>query len=323
MKTVINKFSVFVLIAMLVVSFFPSYVASADSTVLKDGGEYKVNVNFFKDKTGSTTKEKSVADDYINNEATIKVENNQPYLYLNVKNSSWWKAMAVSETGNRPETPNPKEDYAGKYNDVQIVSKDDSTQTQVIKIKVEDLNKIVYSYMHIVVDTIPGFTYDNWYQIDLVIDPASVQVISEPEEKPAALADGTYKVPFAAKHASEDKASSMQKYFDNPVYIQVKDGKRTAAMTINDTDTVKEFQTTVDGAFKETTTLSTKDKTRTVQFNVPDENADLLAHVNYEAPFNGGVHKGSADFRLAFDTTQATKVADSEFPVATPTEPEK
>ena len=46
MKTVINKFSVFVLIAMLVVSFFPSYVASADSTVLKDGGEYKVNVNF-------------------------------------------------------------------------------------------------------------------------------------------------------------------------------------------------------------------------------------------------------------------------------------
>ncbi|WP_183108582.1 NEAT domain-containing protein, partial [Brochothrix thermosphacta] len=72
-------------------------------------------------------------------------------------------------------------------------------------------------------------------------------------------------------------------YFDNPVYIQVKDGKRTAAMTINDTDTVKEFQTTVDGAFKETTTLSTKDKTRTVQFNVPDENADLLAHVNYEA----------------------------------------
>ncbi|WP_183108578.1 NEAT domain-containing protein, partial [Brochothrix thermosphacta] len=229
MKTVINKFSVFVLIAMLVVSFFPSYVASADSTVLKDGGEYKVNVNFFKDKTGSTTKEKSVADDYINNEATIKVENNQPYLYLNVKNSSWWKAMAVSETGNRPETPNPKEDYAGKYNDVQIVSKDDSTQTQVIKIKVEDLNKIVYSYMHIVVDTIPGFTYDNWYQIDLVIDPASVQVISEPEEKPAALADGTYKVPFAAKHATEDKASSMQKYFDNPVYIQVKDGKRTAA----------------------------------------------------------------------------------------------
>ena len=58
MKTMINKFSVFVLIAMLVVSFFPSYVASADSTVLKDGGEYKVNVNFFKDKTGSTTKEK-------------------------------------------------------------------------------------------------------------------------------------------------------------------------------------------------------------------------------------------------------------------------
>ncbi|WP_176718474.1 NEAT domain-containing protein, partial [Brochothrix thermosphacta] len=69
-------------------------------------------------------------------------------------------------------------------------------------------------------------------------------------EKPAALADGTYKIPFAAKHATEDKASSMQKYFDNPVYIQVKDGKRTAAMTINDTDTVKEFQTTVDGAFK-------------------------------------------------------------------------
>ncbi|EUJ33587.1 sortase B cell surface sorting signal domain-containing protein, partial [Brochothrix thermosphacta DSM 20171 = FSL F6-1036] len=247
-------------------------------------------------------------------------------VYIQVKDGKRTAAMTINDTDTVKEFQTTVD---GVFKETTTLSTKDKTRT--VQFNVPDENADLLAHVNYEAP-FNGGVHKGSADFRLAFDTTQATKVADSEfpvvtptepEKPAALADGTYKIPFAAKHATEDKASSMQKYFDNPVYIQVKDGKRTAAMIINDTDTVKEFQTTVDGAFKETTTLSTKDKTRTVQFNVPDENADLLAHVNYEAPFNGGIHKGSADFRLAFDTTQATKVADSEFPVATPTEPEK
>lgn len=340
MKKMFKKLNSCLVITLLFFSLVPSYTAIAEEPLLKDGGEYQVQLNFYKDQTGGSTKESSAANAYLDHTGTIKVENNQPYLYVTVKNSGWWKNFATSKSGERPATPVPAENYQGTYQDVEVISENQADNTRKVRIKMESLDKIIFLYMHINVDTVPGFNYDNWYQVDLTIDPSSLVVVSEPviEEPsipvvPTELADGTYKVPFTAKHATEEKASSMQKYFDNPVWLKVENGKKTIAMNLNDSKTVTSFQTEVGGSLVETGIVS-KDEaqnSRIVTFDVPNLTTDLNAHVAYQVDMGGGkLYNGQANFRLLFDSTQAVGIQSSEFPSApepekpvTPVDPEK
>ena len=331
MKKMFKKLNSCLVITLLFFSLVPSYTAIAEEPLLKDGGEYQVQLNFYKDQTGGSTKESSAANAYLDHTGTIKVENNQPYLYVTVKNSGWWKNFATSKSGERPATPVPAENYQGTYQDIEVISENPADNTRKVRIKMESLDKIIFSYMHINVDTVPGFNYDNWYQVDLTIDPSSLVVVSEPviEEPsipvvPTELADGTYKVPFTAKHATEEKASSMQKYFDNPVWLKVENGKKTIAMNLNDSKTVTSFQTEVGGSLVETGIVS-KDEaqnSRIVTFDVPNLTTDLNAHVAYQVDMGGGkLYNGQANFRLLFDPTQAVAIPSNEFPSAP--EPEK
>ncbi|MEK4150542.1 NEAT domain-containing protein [Carnobacterium sp. FSL E2-0243] len=331
MKKMFKKLNSCLVITLLFFSLVPSYTAIAEESLLKDGGEYQVQLNFYKDQTGGSTKESSAANAYLDHTGTIKVENNQPYLYVTVKNSGWWKNFATSKSGERPATPVPAENYQGTYQDVEVISENPADNTRKVRIKMESLDKIIFSYMHINVDTVPGFNYDNWYQVDLTIDPSSLVVVSEPviEEPsipvvPTELADGTYKVPFTAKHATEEKASSMQKYFDNPVWLKVENGKKTIAMNLNDSKTVTSFQTEVGGSLVETGIVS-KDEaqnSRIVTFDVPNLTTDLNAHVAYQVDMGGGkLYNGQANFRLLFNPTQAVAIPSNEFPSAP--EPEK
>lgn len=340
MKKMFKKLNSCLVITLLFFSLVPSYTAIAEEPLLKDGGEYQVQLNFYKDQTGGSTKESSAANAYLDHTGTIKVENNQPYLYVTVKNSGWWKNFATSKSGERPATPVPAENYQGTYQDVEVISENPADNTRKVRIKMESLDKIIFSYMHINVDTVPGFNYDNWYQVDLTIDSSSLVVVSEPviEEPsipvvPTELADGTYKVPFTAKHATEEKASSMQKYFDNPVWLKVENGKKTIAMNLNDSKTVTSFQTEVGGSLVETGIVS-KDEaqnSRIVTFDVPNLTTDLNAHVAYQVDMGGGkLYNGQANFRLLFDPTQAVAIPSNEFPSApepekpvTPVDPEK
>lgn len=326
MKKLWKKGLVSLLAWTLIFQMIPGFSASATDSRLKDGGEYQVQVNFYKDNTGKTTKESSEADKYIDHTATIKVENGQPYMYLTITNSNFWQTMAISKDGSRPEKPVQAEVYQGSYQDVQTVSTDAANNTRVEKFKLSSLDDIIYSYMHIKVDAI---SYDHWYQVDLTIDPSSLKVISEPAvTTPGTLSDGIYTIPFVAKKANDDTNSSMQNYFDNPAWLKVKNGKKTIAMTVNDNKTVTALKTQLAGALQDVKIIS-EDKdanTRIVEFEVVDLSQPLAAHVNYEAPFNGSVYKGQADFRYVFDTTKAVTAslypgADVTPPVVDPEEP--
>lgn len=326
MKKLWKKGLVLLLAWTLIFQMIPGFSASATDSRLKDGGEYQVQVNFYKDNTGKTTKESSEADKYIDHTATIKVENGQPYMYLTITNSNFWQTMAISKDGSRPAKPVQAEVYQDSYQDVQTVSTDAANNTRVEKFKLSSLDDIIYSYMHIKVDAI---SYDHWYQVDLTIDPSSLKVISEPAvTTPGTLSDGIYTIPFVAKKANDDTNSSMQNYFDNPAWLKVKNGKKTIAMTVNDNKTVTALKTQLAGALQDVKIIS-EDKdanTRIVEFEVVDLSQPLAAHVNYEAPFNGSVYKGQADFRYVFDTTKAVTAslypgADVTPPVVDPEEP--
>ncbi|MBC1736171.1 NEAT domain-containing protein [Listeria seeligeri] len=326
MKKLWKKGLVSLLALTLIFQMIPGFTANAADSKLKDGGEYQVQVNFYKDNTGKTTKESSEADKYIDHTATIKVENGQPYMYLTITSSNFWQTMAVSKDGTRPEKPAQAEVYQDSYEDVQTVSTDATNNTRVEKFKLNSLDDIIFSYMHIKVDAI---NYDHWYQVDLTIDSSSFKVISEPTvTNPVTLADGIYTIPFVAKKANDDINSSMQNYFDNPAWLKVKNGKKTVAMTVNDNKTVTALKTQLAGALQDVKVVS-EDKdanTRIVEFEVEDLNQPLAAHVNYEAPFNGSVYKGQADFRYVFDTTKAVVASsypgtDVTPPVVDPEEP--
>ncbi|WP_271006717.1 NEAT domain-containing protein [Listeria seeligeri] len=326
MKKLWKKGLVSLLALTLIFQMIPGFTANAADSKLKDGGEYQVQVNFYKDNTGKTTKESSEADKYIDHTATIKVENGQPYMYLTITSSNFWQTMAVSKDGTRPEKPAQAEVYQDSYEDVQTVSTEATNNTHVEKFKLNSLDDIIFSYMHIKVDAI---NYDHWYQVDLTIDSSSFKVISEPTvTNPVTLADGIYTIPFVAKKANDDTNSSMQNYFDNPAWLKVKNGKKTVAMTVNDNKTVTALKTQLAGALQDVKVVS-EDKdanTRIVEFEVEDLNQPLAAHVNYEAPFNGSVYKGQADFRYVFDTTKAVVASsypgtDVTPPVVDPEEP--
>ncbi|HBL6183533.1 TPA: hemin/hemoglobin-binding protein Hbp2, partial [Listeria monocytogenes] len=318
MKKLWKKGLVAFLALTLIFQLIPGFASAADSR-LKDGGEYQVQVNFYKDNTGKTTKESSEADKYIDHTATIKVENGQPYMYLTITNSTWWQTMAVSKNGTRPEKPAQADVYQDRYEDVQTVSTDAAKDTRVEKFKLSSLDDVIFSYMHIKVDAI---SYDHWYQVDLTIDPSTFKVISEPAvTTPVTLSDGIYTIPFVAKKANDDSNSSMQNYFNNPAWLKVKNGKKMVAMTVNDNKTVTALKTTLAGTLQDVKVVS-EDKdanTRIVEFEVEDLNQPLAAHVNYEAPFNGSVYKGQADFRYVFDTAKAT--AASSYPGSDETPP--
>ena len=339
MTTKIKKISSLLLIGLLFINLFPTTIVKADN-VLKDGGEYKIQVNFFKDNTGNRTKESSAANGYIQQEATIKVENGQPYLYVTLKNSNWWKNFATSKSGEHPVAPSPVENYQGTYQDVEYSTPNNGER--VAKIKINSIDNVVYSYMHIKVEGIPGFDYDNWYQVDLTMNPSSLTVVSEPSKPvepeppvttepptnpaestdpttPKPLADGLYTIPFTAKHATQDKASSMQGYFDNPAWLKVENGHNFVALRINKSETVTSLQTTLGSSLTDATVLSTDEgsNSRIVQFEVSDLNQELLSHVTYQAPMgNGTIYQGKADFRFIFDGTKA--IPTSEYPTATP-----
>ncbi|HAO6047509.1 TPA: cell surface protein, partial [Listeria monocytogenes] len=134
MKKLWKKGLVAFLALTLIFQLIPGFANAADSR-LKDGGEYQVQVNFYKDNTGKTTKESSEADKYIDHTATIKVENGQPYMYLTITNSTWWQTMAVSKNGARPEKPAQADVYQDRYEDVQTVSTDAAKDTRVEKFK--------------------------------------------------------------------------------------------------------------------------------------------------------------------------------------------
>ena len=48
--------------------------------------------------------------------------------------------------------------------------------------------------------------------------------------------------PFTAKHATQDKASSMQGYFDNSAWLKVENGHNFVAVRINKSETVTSLQ---------------------------------------------------------------------------------
>ncbi len=129
-------------------------------------GEYSVPFTVLKD-TGS---EQSTTAEYMVSPAKVIVQNDKVFAVVTLNNSSWWQYFKV-QTG-------------GGFADVQVLSNDTTNDKRVVKFEVKDIGQLVNAKIHVIVTGIPGFTYDNKYDIRFKFNSSTIP--SAPvAEKPA------------------------------------------------------------------------------------------------------------------------------------------
>ncbi|KOS26353.1 cell surface protein [Bacillus anthracis] len=115
------------------------------------------------------------------------------------------------------------------------------------------------------------------------------------------LADGKYNIAFKVLKSNKDEESRMNKYFESPATLTVKNGKKYVSFTVKNSSWIKSFQIEKDGEFVETKVLSEnkEENTRVVEFEVDDLSKKLNAKVKVDIPIINYHH--SYDIRIAFD----------------------
>ncbi|WP_318617267.1 NEAT domain-containing protein [Sporosarcina sp. YIM B06819] len=174
------KKNVIIIVAMLFMLIVPAVAPQAASPYAD--GEYTVPFSVLKD-TGS---EPSATAEYVVNPAKLIVQNGNMHVIMTLNNSSWWQYFKVNGT------------------EVQVVSEDEANDKRVVKFEVKDLDQLVSAKIHIIVTGIPGFTYDNKYDIRFKFNSTNIP-LAPVVEKPAPTP--------TTKPAETEKATStpMQK----------------------------------------------------------------------------------------------------------------
>ena len=102
----------------------------------------------------------SVADEYFEKPAKLIVKDGKFTVETTLKNSSWWQSFQVASNDG--------------FVDVAEISKNNAEDTSVVQFDVQNVNEIVNGKVHIIVTGIPGFEYDNKYDIRFTFDPSGI-----------------------------------------------------------------------------------------------------------------------------------------------------
>lgn len=169
-QRLMRMFSILLMAAAMLVAIVPQ--AAVASSALADG-EYTVPLEVLKAESNDI----SAAGDYIASPAKLVIEQGNMYAVLTLNNRSWWQSFQTQAA------------KSGGFSDVTLVSDDEANDTRVVKFEVQDANEPVRAKIHIIVTGIPGFEYDNKYDIRLKFDvggipaaPNKPAVSSEPQE---------------------------------------------------------------------------------------------------------------------------------------------
>ncbi|WP_339230840.1 NEAT domain-containing protein [Oceanobacillus sp. FSL K6-2867] len=281
-------------------------------------GTYSIDFNVLKDGTDNI----SVMDGYTEKPATLFVKESGNFVELTLKNSDW---ILLFQT-----------DQNGEFVDAEVVDENTEADTRTVRFPVEDLSAKIDAYTHVVV---PFINYDNYYTVQFQFDKTSVEPFEteEPEylgddddnenndpeqpgeeKTPITLDDGEYTVKFDALHASEDKVSSMARYFDSTATLTVEDGNILIDLTILEQpgQLITELLLENNGELEDGVLISEDPDTlsRVEQFAIDGNSTIISAQVDYEVP--AANHKGSQPFRISLDLDTVTEVE-------VPSEPEE
>src|SRR5699024_4403676 len=124
------------------------------------------------------------------------------------------------------------------------------------------------------------------------------------------LDKGYYTIDASYLRDDNDNKSSMASYLESPVFLEVKDGKVLVTITISEDETVTKMQ--VEG--KNAVNKVVDGKKRHETFELDQLDSIINAYVEYQAPFQGDVFEGNANFRISFDKDSVEKSKKSAKP---------
>lgn len=296
---------------LLIFTAMPSLPAAAAEVTAEQKASYELPFKVLQEDKD----EDSVAGNYVQTPAQVKVEDGKAIVYMTLLESQYWQSLKIQD--------------GDKLVDAEVVSENAEEKTRVVKFELKDAKQIVNAKAHIIVTGIPGIgEYDQTHNIRFQFDASNVPAEEEgtegeetPEipETPAAIEDGEYTIDFKVLHATEDKESAgMARFIEAPAALSVKDGKQVVSFALTNNEQITEFQVEQDGEFVDATVVSVDEEAnrRIVSFEVADVTTIMNAKVTvFVAEAN---HTGNYTVRLAFDQ-------DSVEPVATetPEQPEQ
>ncbi|WP_077302324.1 NEAT domain-containing protein [Virgibacillus pantothenticus] len=300
MKKLVSILLMAFLMLMTVTSTLSPVAAAETNEKVFTDGEYELPFVVWKENEDNT----SVADDYLQKPAKLIVQNGKYTVQTTLKNSSWWQYFKVENNG--------------KFMDVSVISENKEEDTRVVQFDVPNLEEMVNAKVHIIVTGIPGFKYDNKYNIRFKFDPSNIPLIEKPAdpEKPTPeepnkdtntpaiieVDDGNYTIEVASLHAKEDKPSGMSRYIDKTASLSVKDGKTLLTLTLNDHRTITGFQ--VDGKEPIEENINEAKNWRKVTYELNHLATIMNANVQYKVES----HQGDQPLRLSFNQNSLKEV---------------
>jgi heme-binding NEAT domain protein len=210
---------------LVTVLFIPIMPQKAAAATFADG-EYTVPFTVLKDNSN----EQSTTADYMVSPAKVQLANDKATVTVTLKNSSWWQYFKVQN--------------GGSFSDVQVVS--ESGDQRVVRFMVSDLKKPVNAKIHVIVTGIPGFEYDNKYDIRFSFNTSSIP--GPTVEKPVTT----------TPPANETKPETPKKTEGKPV--QKQEQKPAQKPTETKTETAKTTENVPKKEEKSTVTEFEKDK---------------------------------------------------------------
>ncbi|MDQ0207744.1 NEAT domain-containing protein [Alkalicoccobacillus murimartini] len=206
-------------------------------------GQYEADFTVFKNGTN----EASVMDDYTEKPATIYVKDGKFSVDLTLTHNDWYKELTID--GKKPA----------------VVSEDKDHNKKTVRYETDSLSTLVDAWVHIVVTGVPGFEYDNQYDVQIALDVDSLELVKKDEQPPTPvtpsqpgdvkkpnnnegpkdqnkdndldeLVDGRYEVDFSVLKDGTSEISVMDQYTEKPATVFVKDGQFTVDLTLTNSD---------------------------------------------------------------------------------------
>src|SRR5690625_4082127 len=188
MKRVYSLLLIFLLMLSSVFPAVPSVAATTEDDNVYADGEYDLPFEVWQ----ADKDEKSVADGYLEKPAKVIIEDGEYTIQATLKNDSWWQYFQT-ESG-------------GSITNVEELSKDEAADTSLVQFKVDDLDEVLDSKIHVIVTGIPGLDYDNKYDIRFNFDTNDLPLAedTDPEEEPTEPEDPKDPVDPEQPEESED-----------------------------------------------------------------------------------------------------------------------
>ncbi|MFD2117612.1 NEAT domain-containing protein [Paenibacillus yanchengensis] len=194
-----NKFILLVALVTIALS-----LSGGQSTVFAakqyEDGQYTVPFQVLKDGTN----EESATSEYMNLSAQVKVVEGKVTANVTLKNSTWWREFKVKSS-------------SGSFADVKVVSENKDNDSRVVSFSLDDIEQLKQAKIHIIVTGIPGFEYDNKYDIQFKFDASKLKEKQEKaEQKPKEQTTTPSKEASISKNSNQPKSTSTTSSANKP-----------------------------------------------------------------------------------------------------------